>query len=173
MTYTKEELLTVHYLIGQLLRTHFTDWVKPQDRDEVRQELIEKILQKNLKHCESKGSADKWLYRLIKNHLTDTYRKKSRSIIQSMEDLSSLHMQEDEQDALKEELFVDRWNQYNQLLANEKAIDEQIVRLRHEKGMKYEQIARVLSISEGRLPMRYKRIKERLKRDYRPNRLLE
>jgi RNA polymerase sigma factor (sigma-70 family) len=172
-TYTKEDYLTVNFMIEKLLVTHFSEWVKPQDRNEVRQEILDKILNKKIQHSDSKGNLGKWLYRLIKNHLTDSFRKNRRSIIQPIEDLSYLSIPEDESELLKEELFIDRWTQYNELLSREHPLDEQIVRLRHEKGLKYKQIASELSIPEGPLAMRYKRIRARLKENYRQIRLEE
>jgi RNA polymerase sigma factor (sigma-70 family) len=171
--YNKEKILTVNFMIERLLQTHFSDRVRPSERSEVRQEIIDKILSKNLHHFDSRGDLGQWLYRLIKNHLTDTYRKNRRSIIQPLEDLSYLSIPEDEHDLLKEELFLDRWSQYNELLSPEKPIDQQIVRLKHEEGMKYDEMAEKLSKPKGTLAMRYKRVKERMKRNYRPNRLLE
>jgi RNA polymerase sigma factor (sigma-70 family) len=171
--YTKEDYLTVNFMIEQLLVTHFSEWVKPQDRNEVRQEILDKMLTKKIQHSDAKGNLGKWLYRLIKNHLTDSFRKNRRNIIQPMEDLSYLSIPVDDSELLREELFIDRWTQYNDLLARENPMDEKIVRLRHEKGLKYKQIASELSMPEGPLAMRYKRIKARLKENYRHNRLLE
>jgi RNA polymerase sigma-70 factor (ECF subfamily) len=149
--YTKEELLTIHFMCGQMLRIHFTSWVKPQDRNEVQQEIIEKILLKNLKHTHSKGAMGAWLYRLIKNHLTDSFRKKQRNKVHSVEDLSYFNICEDPSEANYEELHTDQWNQYNELLSHEKPMDQQLVRLKHEKGMKYEEISSVLGTSVGAL----------------------
>jgi RNA polymerase sigma factor (sigma-70 family) len=173
MNYHKEELITINFLIEQILCSHFSSWVKPQDRDEVRQELMYKILQKKLKHSDLKGNIGQWLYRLIQNHLTDTFRKNRRSIIHPLDDLSYLSIPEDEEDLMKEELHTDRWNQYTKLLSRENSIDQQLVRLKHEKGLKYDDISRKLHIPIKRLAMRYKRIKVRLNREFRPNRLLE
>lgn len=170
--YNKEKILTVNCMIERLLQTHFSDRVRPSERSEVRQEIIDKILSKNLQHTEARGDLGQWLYRLIQNHLTDTFRKNRRSIIQPLEDLSYLTIPEDE-DLLKEELHIDRWSQYNELLSRENSVDQQIVRLKHEKGLKYDEISRVLAVPKGPLAMRYKRIKMKMNRDYRPNRLFE
>jgi RNA polymerase sigma-70 factor (ECF subfamily) len=171
--YTKEELLTIHFMCGQMLRIHFTSWVKPQDRNEVQQEIIEKILLKKLKHTHSKGAMGAWLYRLIKNHLTDSFRKKQRNKVHSVEDLSYFNICEDPSEANYEELHTDQWNQYNELLSREKPIDQQLVRLKHEKGMKYEEISRELGIPKDRLAMRYRRTVARLEKNYQPNRWQE
>ena len=171
--YSKEQILTVNFMIERILQTHFSDLVKPEERSEVHQEIIDKILTKNLQHTDAKGNLGKWLYQLIKNHLTDSFRKKRRSIILPLEDLSYLTIPEDEQDQLKEELHQDRWSQYNDLLSREKPIDQQIVRLKLEQGMKYEEMAEKLYKHKGNLAMRYKRIKERMKLNYQPNRILK
>jgi RNA polymerase sigma factor (sigma-70 family) len=171
--YKKEELITIHFLLEQMLRTHFSDRVKSFERDEVRQEILHKILSKKLRHSDTKGNMGQWLYRVIQNHLTDIYRIKRRSIVQSMGDLSNLSRMEEEEDHLKEELLSDRWSQYNHLLSKEKMLDQSIVRMRHEEGMSYEQIADKLALPKGPLAMRYKRAKARLKMEYRPNRILD
>jgi DNA-directed RNA polymerase specialized sigma24 family protein len=90
-----------------------------------------------------------------------------------MGDLSNLSRMEEEEDHLKEELLSDRWSQYNHLLSKEKMLDQSIVRMRHEEGMSYEQIADKLALPKGPLAMRYKRAKARLKMEYRPNRILD
>jgi RNA polymerase sigma factor (sigma-70 family) len=114
-----------------------------------------------------------WLYRLIKNHLTDSFRKKQRNKVHSVEDLSYFKICEDPSEANYEELHTDQWNQYNELLSREKPIDQQLVRLKHEKGMKYEEISRELGIPKDRLAMRYRRTVARLEKNYQPNRWQE
>ena len=170
--YTKEELLTLHFMSGQMLRMHFSSWVKPQDRNEVQQEIIEKILIKNLSHSNSRGSMGAWLFRLIQNHLTDAYRKSQRNKVHCYADLSYFNGCEDPSEANLEELHTDRWNQYNELLAREKPQDEQLVRLKHEKGMSYEEISKKLGVPKERLAMRYRRTVARLEKNYQPNRYL-
>jgi RNA polymerase sigma factor (sigma-70 family) len=168
--YTKEEILTIHFMTGQMLRTHFTSWVKPQDRKEVQQEIIEKILVKNLKHSINRGAIGAWLFQLIKNHLTDTFRKKQRNKIHCYEDLSFFHACEDHSDQFHEARHTDQWNQYNELLAKEKLADEQLVRMKHEEGLKYEEISMQLGIPKNRLAMRYRRTVARMQQQYIPNR---
>jgi RNA polymerase sigma factor (sigma-70 family) len=169
----KEQILAVHFMIESLLITHFSSRVKPCDRKEVQQEIITKILTKHLTFSEAKGSMRTWLYRLMKNHITDNYRKKKRNIIQAQEDLSYLTIPEDEDGRLKEELIVDRWTQYNELLSRETPINQQIIRFRYEQQMNDIQIAEKLGITEGPLAMRRRRLRLRMKRDYRPNRIME
>ncbi len=171
--YKKEELLSIHFMTAQMLRTNFSSWVKPQERKEVQQEIIEKILLKNLMHTDSRGSLGAWLYRLIQNHLTDRFRKKQRFNVQSYADLSIFNASEDSTDQYLEEVHADQWNQYNELLAQEKPEDEQLVRLKHEKGMKYDEISKKLGIPKDRLAMRYRRTVARLERNFKPNRFLE
>ena len=171
--YTKEELLTIHFMCGQMLRTHFTSWVKPQNRKEIQQEIIEKILVKNLKHTDGRGSIGAWLYRMIQNHLTDSFRKKRRNKVHCYEDLSYFNPVVDSSGEDREEAHIDQWNQYNELLAKEKPSDAQLVRLKHEKGMKYEEIAQALGIPKDRLAMRYRRTVARLEKNYQPNRWKE
>lgn len=171
--YKKEQVITIHFMIEQMLRTHFADRVHPGDRDEIRQEILEKIMSKNLGHDDAKGSMGQWLYRVIQNHLTDNFRLKRKNILVSMESLSHFTNHENEEDLLKEELFADRWTQFNQILSKEKAIDQQIIQMRHEQDLSYEQIAEKLAVPVGGLAMRYKRTKARLKKNYRPNRLIK
>jgi RNA polymerase sigma factor (sigma-70 family) len=171
--YTKEELITIHVMIDQMLQTHFGDRTKPGDREEIRQEILEKIISKKLRHNEDKGTLGNWLYRVVQNHITDIYRIKRREILVHMESISHFGFMEDEEEQLKEELFADRWTQFNHLLSKEKDIDQRIVHLRHEHEMSYEQIAEHLALPVGPLAMRYKRTKERLKKNYRPNRLAD
>lgn len=171
--YTKEELLTIHFMSGQMLRTHFYSWVKPQDRNEVQQEIIEKILVKKLTHSNSKGALGAWLFRLIKNHLTDSFRKKQRNKVHCYEDLSYFNPVVDASREDLEAAHTDQWNQYNELLAKEKPADAQLVRMKHEQGMKYEEIAQELGIPKERLAMRYRRTVARLEKNYQPNRWQE
>jgi RNA polymerase sigma-70 factor (ECF subfamily) len=171
--YKKEEVLTINFMIERIIQTHFSDRVKPEERNEVRQEVIDKILTKRLRHSDTKGNLGKWLYRVIQNHLTDNYRIKKRRMEQFVDDLSYHASVGDENDHLSEELHTDRMTQYNHLLSEERLMDQTIVRLRHEEGMSYEQIAEKLATPKGRLAMRYKRVKERMRRNYRPNRILE
>lgn len=166
--YTKEELLTIHFMCGQMLRVHFSSWVKPQDRIEIQQEIIEKILLKNLQHNASRGALGAWLFRLIKNHLTDSFRKKQRNKVHCYDDLSFLNASNDPTDAIRQQLQLHQWNQYNALLALEKPDDAQLVRMKHEKGMKYEEIAKELGIPKERLAMRYRRTVARLEKNYKP-----
>jgi len=171
--YNKEYILIINYRIEHLLKTHFSNRVKPADRSEVRQEIITKILSKQLHHTEEKGNLGKWLYRLIQNHLTDNFRKSKKRFVFPFEDLSYLCIPEDEQDFYKEELLVDRMTQYSDLLAREKPIDQQLMRLKYDQKLSYDQIAEILNLEKGVLAMRQKRIKTRLVRDYKPNRRIE
>ena len=171
--YKKEEVLTINFIIEQMLRTHFSDRVKPADRNEVRQEILDKLLSKKLRHVDAKGNVSQWLYRIIQNHLTDNFRMKKRRMEQSLDDFSRLINFADEYDQMTEELLMDRMTQFNHLLSKEKMIDQTIVRLRHEEEMSYEQIAEKLGTPKGPLAMRYKRVKARLKANYQPNRLIE
>jgi len=173
--YTNEEILTIHCLIERMLIVYFADRAKPNDRAEIRQDILEKILSKKLRHNDAKGTLDSWLYRVIQNHLTDIYRLKSRNLMVPMESVT--HFKEsvffDEEERYHEELLTDRWTQYNELLSREKSIDQLIVRMRHEQDLSYEQIAEKLAVPIGGLAMRYKRTKARLKANYHPNRILE
>jgi RNA polymerase sigma factor (sigma-70 family) len=156
-----------------MLRTHFSDRVKTSDRNEVRQEILDKLLSKKLRHTDAKVNVTHWIYRVIQNHLTDNFRMKKRRMEQSLDDFSHLTSYADENDQMSEELLMDRMTQFNHLLSKEKIIDQTIVRLRHEDEMSYEKIAEKLATPKGPLAMRYKRVKARLKANYRPNRLLE
>jgi RNA polymerase sigma factor (sigma-70 family) len=169
----KEHVLAVNFMLETLLVTHFSNRVKPSERKEIQQEIITKILTKNLNYSAVKGSMGQWLYRLIKNHLTDNYRKKKRNIIHTQEDLSYLTIPENEDYRQKEELLVDRWTQYNELLSRETQINQQIMRLRYEQHMNDGQIAEHLGITEGPLAMRRRRLRLKMQQNYRPNRLLE
>lgn len=169
--HTKEELLTLHFSIGQLLQTHFRRRIKPQDRQEVQQEIMEKIMVKGLGYSTCRGELGAWLFRLIQNHLTDKFRKKKRNKISIYADMSFVNLSMDAMEGNREALHTDQWQQYNELLSREKPEDQLIVRLKHEEGLKYEEIAARIGIPKSRLAMRYRRTIARMQQQYHPYRI--
>jgi RNA polymerase sigma factor (sigma-70 family) len=170
--HNKEEIKLFDRLISKLLITHFSNLVKSSDRDDVKQEIISKIVFKKLTVSMEKGTAEKWLYRLIKNYLIDQFRKK-KTTIYLKEDFSDMVIPVDATSNLEEELFEDRWNQYNELLARENPIDQKIFRLRFEEGLCDKEVASRLGVPINLLAMRRRRVRLRMKKDYRPNRGVE
>jgi RNA polymerase sigma factor (sigma-70 family) len=171
--YKKEELLSVHFMIEKLLITHFSKRVKPESRNEIRQEIIEKIMNKNLSHDEEKGSMSKWLHRLIQNHLNDLHRKKKRSFIRTSDNFEQFKIEDDDTAILKEELLADRMIQLDDLLSKEKPENQTHIRSFYVEKKSEDEIAKLINKKAKNLAMDRLRIKARLKKGYRPNRLLE
>lgn len=169
----KQEILAIHFTIERLLITHFSKRVMPQDRNEIRQAITEKIILQKLSHDETKGTLNKWLYRVIQNYLNDLHRKKKRAFVRTVDNFDQFKVVEDESDKLKEELLMDRMSQFNHLLSKEKLVHQEHIRSFYIEKKSDEEFAEKHNKNAENLPMERLRIKARMKKGYRPNRLLE
>jgi RNA polymerase sigma factor (sigma-70 family) len=169
----KQEILAIHFTIERLLITHFSKRVMPQDRNEIRQAITEKIILQNLSHDETKGTLNKWLYRIIQNYLNDLHRKKKRSFIRTSDNFEQFKIEDDDTAILKEELLADRMIQLDDLLSKEKPENQTHIRSFYVEKKSEDEIAKLINKKAKNLAMDRLRIKARLKKGYRPNRLLE
>jgi len=169
----KQEILAIHFTIERLLITHFSKRVMPQDRNEIRQAITEKIILQNLSHDETKGTLNKWLYRIIQNYLNDLHRKKKRSFIRTTDNFEQFKIEDDDTAILKEELLADRMIQLDDLLSKEKPENQKHIRSFYVEKKSEDEIAKLINKKAKNLAMDRLRIKARLKKGYRPNRLLE
>jgi RNA polymerase sigma factor (sigma-70 family) len=168
--YNHMELLTVNTTIRQMIRQQFRHMVSKQQQDDVAQDLMEKIIRKQLQHNPDRGTLKSWLYSLIYNHLTDIFRKKKRTPV-----VGSLELHKEPEDsgssAMDYEMeHLERLRQYQVILATESERNRQIIELFYEQRLTDRQIGEQLNMEASAVTMRRSRARERMKRKYRTGR---
>jgi DNA-directed RNA polymerase specialized sigma24 family protein len=105
--------------------------------------------------------------------LNDLHRKKKRSFIRTSDNFEQFKIEDDDTAILKEELLADRMIQLDDLLSKEKPENQTHIRSFYVEKKSEDEIAKLINKKAKNLAMDRLRIKARLKKGYRPNRLLE
>jgi hypothetical protein len=99
--------------------------------------------------------------------------KKKRSFIRTSDNFEQFKIEDDDTAILKEELLADRMIQLDDLLSKEKPENQTHIRSFYVEKKSEDEIAKLINKKAKNLAMDRLRIKARLKKGYRPNRLLE
>jgi|LakMenEpi03Aug12_release.lakeMendotaPanAssembly.Ray.scaffolds.fasta_scaffold1649550_1 hypothetical protein len=69
--YTKEELLAIHFTLEKLIITEFQHQIKPEQIQEVRDRVVQRIYEENLRHPKENKSMSGWLNELILQEISE------------------------------------------------------------------------------------------------------
>jgi RNA polymerase sigma factor (sigma-70 family) len=167
MPYNSREINQISKTIQKFLNERFSNLVKPCDRMDCSQDIVERIVRRNLQHDAAIGSMEAWLSRVVKNHLIDESRRKKKLVMVLKDNFDRSENLLDEDGSEYEELISEKMEQYENLLSEETEENQQIMRLYYEHNLSDNEIADLLGISVNALPMRRLRSRAKMKKRYK------
>jgi RNA polymerase sigma factor (sigma-70 family) len=163
--FNEQQINEIYNFVYTCLSTIYANRVKPWDRDDYHQNILEKILHQAHRYNPNQGTISQWVGKLIKNFIIDQERKPRRFNL--TDDFSFLTDAAENYDLQEDELFMDRLIFYQGFMNEETFENQEMMRLFYIQGLSDREISALLHVAENQLPMQRKRLKDRIKRAIR------
>ncbi|MFM7637478.1 MAG: RNA polymerase sigma factor [Crocinitomicaceae bacterium] len=164
--FSRNDIDYIYQLIKDSLNTFHAKSIKACDRDDLRQDIMMKVMRCSHQFDPEKGSLKNWVSRIITNCIYDLKRKKI--ILCYSDDMSIFSIYSADQAAIdEEELFMDRMTHMENVLDAESEINRVMFNEFYIDGYSNKEISERHRIPEKKLAMRRNRIKAKVKTTYR------
>ena len=164
--FTRKDIDFIYQFIKDSLNSYHAKSIKAWERDDLRQDIMMKIIRSSHLFKPEKGSLKNWVSRIITNYICDVKRKKT--LIHYREDMSIYSIfSEDQKVRDEDELFNERLTHMDNILSAETELDRTMFTEFYLDKFSNREISERHGIPEKKLAMRRRRLKTKIKIGYR------
>jgi len=148
-----------HRYVQKVYRKCLSMTTSPDQAEDLTQDVFLKV-HRNIERFKGRSRFSTWLYSITHHHVIDQLQQQAPSVRLEPQAWSNLPITSTEEGPSPEE----QWQQVQILLKKLSPADEEMIRLRYEKGLSIEELSKQFNLGISAVKMRLSRSRNRLKK---------